>query len=116
MKKRGRFSLNEVVKIAVCLKCGLPKELCVCETIAKESQKIRIKVVQKRYGKHMTLIKGIDVSKIDIKALTKNLKSKLACGGTIKDGRIELQGDHKVRAKEILIKEGFPADIIELEW
>jgi len=103
------------MKIAVCLKCGLPKELCVCEAIAKEAQRIRISVERKRYGKKMTLITGIDVSKINIKDLMKKMKSKLACGGTYKDNEIELQGDHRARAREILIKEGFPPDVIEVE-
>ena len=104
-----------MVKIAVCLKCGLPKELCICETIAKESQKICISVEKKRYGKQVTLIKGVDVTKIDIKDLMKKLKSKLACGGTYKGGEIELQGNHRLRAREILIKEGFLPEIIEIE-
>lgn len=102
-------------RIAVCPKCGLPKELCVCETIAKEAQKIHVTVVEKRFGKFMTIIKGIDESKIDIKALTKKLKSKLACGGTYKNKEIELQGDHRRRVKEILIKEGFPEDVVGIE-
>ena len=63
----------------------------------------------------MTIIKGIDVSKIDVRDLMKKLKSKLACGGTYKDDEIELQGNHKQRAREILIKEGFPPEIIEVE-
>lgn len=98
----------------ICPKCGLPKELCVCETIAKEAQKIKISLVQKRYSKNMTIVKGIDTSKIDIRHLMKILKSKLACGGTYKNDEIELQGDHRQRVKQILIKEGFPADIIEV--
>lgn len=97
----------------VCPKCGLPQELCVCETIAKEAQKIRITLVQKRYGKNMTVIKGIDVSKIGIKHILKRLKSQLACGGTYKNDEIELQGDHRQRAKQILVKEGFPPEMIE---
>lgn len=101
-------------KIAVCPKCGLPKELCVCETIAKESQKIHVSIVEKRFGKYMTVIKGIDESKINMKELTKKLKSKLACGGTYKNKEIELQGDHKRRVKEILMREGFPEDVIEV--
>ena len=63
----------------------------------------------------MTLVKGIDVSKIDIKDLIKKLKSKLACGGTYKNNKIELQGNHKLKARQILIKEGFPPEIIEVE-
>ncbi len=98
----------------ICPKCGLPKELCVCETIAKEAQKIKVSLVQKRYRKNMTVVKGIDTSKIDVKQLLKTLKSKLACGGTYKNNEIELQGDHRQQVKKILIKEGFPADIIEI--
>ena len=98
----------------VCPKCGLPQELCVCEVIAKEAQKVKIGLVEKRYGKSMTVVKGIDTSKIDVKDLMKKLKSKLACGGTYKNNEIELQGDHRDRVKEILIKEGFPKEIVEV--
>ncbi len=98
----------------VCPRCGLPQELCVCQTIAKETQKIRVEMIQKRYGKSMTVIRGIDTSKIDIKDLMKKLKSKLACGGTYKNNEIELQGDHREQVREILAKEGFPRDIIEV--
>ena len=44
----------------VCPQCGLPKELCVCETIAKESQKIIVTTINKKFGKVNTVIKGID--------------------------------------------------------
>ena len=103
------------MKRMVCPKCGLPKELCVCETMAKEAQKIKISVVQKKYGKYITVIKGIDATKIDMRELLKKLKSKLACGGTYKNEQIELQGNHKERIGSILEKEGFPKNIIELE-
>ncbi len=98
----------------VCPKCGLPEELCVCEIIAKEVQKIKITFMQKRYGKYVTIIRGIDPKKIDVKELMRKLKSKLACGGTYKNGEIELQGEHRERVKKILIEEGFQKDIIEV--
>ncbi|HIG97359.1 MAG TPA: stress response translation initiation inhibitor YciH [Candidatus Aenigmarchaeota archaeon] len=98
----------------VCPKCGLPEELCVCQTIAKEAQTIRVEKIQKRYGKSMTIIRGVDTTKIDVRDLMKKLKSKLACGGTYKNGEIELQGDHRHRIKEILVKEGFPRELIEV--
>ena len=61
----------------------------------------------------MTTIEGIDEKTIDIKTLAKTLKSQLACGGTVKEGRIELQGNHKKKIKELLIKQGFNEDSIE---
>ncbi len=97
----------------VCPKCGLKKELCVCETIAKEDQNIKIRVVKRRFGKEITLVEGLDESSIDIKDVAKTLKAKLACGGTIKDGVIELQGNHLAKTKETLIKIGFNQKTIE---
>ena len=87
----------------------------MCQTIAKEAQKVKVTVIQKRYGKYMTVIKGIDTAKIDVKDLLKKLKSRLACGGTYKHEEIELQGDHRHRVKELLIKEGFPKEIIKTD-
>ncbi|MBS3102549.1 translation initiation factor [Candidatus Woesearchaeota archaeon] len=98
----------------ICAKCGLVKELCVCETIAKESQKINVFVEKKAFGKVYTVIDGIDKREIDLKDLAKRLKSELACGGTAKDGKIELQGDHKNKAKGILIRAGFSPDAINI--
>ena len=99
--------------MAVCPKCGLPKELCICETIAKESQKIHIEMVQKRYRKSMTIIRGIDTSKIDVRELMKKLKSKLACGGTVKENEIVLQGKHMQKVKEILMANGYKGELID---
>lgn len=98
----------------VCPMCGLVKELCVCETIAKESQKILVYIERKKFNKNYTIVDGIDEKEIDLKDLAKRLKSELACGGTIKDGKIELQGEHKQRAKKILIEHGFAPGSIEL--
>lgn len=105
----------------ICSTCGLPKDLCVCETIAKESQKIIIKTVKKKFGKIYTVIEGINEKEIDMKELLKELKNSLACGGTMKEGKIELQGDHVPRAgggpdaKKVLVKEGFAPNSIEVK-
>jgi translation initiation factor 1 len=96
----------------ICPKCGLPKQACVCEEIAKSEQKIRIETVKKRYGKVSTLVKGLG-NDIDIKAIAKSLKNELACGGTVKDNTIELQGEHKKKTREILLKLGFSEEQIE---
>jgi translation initiation factor 1 len=99
----------------ICSTCGLPKELCVCETIAKESQKILVTVVKKKFGKVSTIISGMNETEIDLKDLAKNLKNKLACGGTAKDGKIELQGDHGKEIRSEMIRLGFSPDQIEVK-
>jgi len=99
----------------VCTKCGLPKDLCVCETIAKEEQQITIKLVKRKFGKLSTVIEGITDKNIHIKDVMKKLKSKLACGGTVKEGNIELQGQHAKKAKECLIDYGFSPSAINIK-
>jgi translation initiation factor 1 len=94
----------------ICSVCGLPEELCMCEQIAKEQQQIRILTDTRRYGKVMTVIVGINSSEIDMDDLAKKLKTRCAAGGTYKDGRIELQGDHKKKVKEVLEELGFSVD------
>ena len=96
----------------ICSKCGLPKDLCVCESIAKEEQKIEITLVKRRFGKLITVIEGIDNKTINIKELGKKLKSRLACGGTAKEKRIELQGNHLEKAKQFMVEEGFSSGSI----
>ncbi len=96
----------------ICPKCGLPKEICVCEEIAREQQNITIAVDKRRYGKTMTVVDGLNPHDLDMNALVSNLKSICACGGTIKEGRIELQGDHRTKVKDALEKLGFSVDVI----
>ncbi|MBI2208698.1 translation initiation factor [Candidatus Woesearchaeota archaeon] len=98
----------------ICPKCGLVKELCVCETIAKESQIIKVYLEKKKFRKYYTVIEGIDKKEIDIRDLAKKLKEQFACGGTTKEGKIELQGDHKGKVKEFLVRMGFPQESIEV--
>jgi translation initiation factor 1 len=95
----------------ICPKCGLPKDLCTCGVIEREVQKIRVLVEKRRFGKNTTIIEGVTEN---AKELASKLKSKLACGGTVKEGRIELQGDHRSRLKDILVKAGYEEGQIEI--
>jgi len=101
--------------MANCTVCGLPEELCVCETIAKESQTIIVQTEKRKFGKVYTIVKGINKTEVDLKDVVKKLKSKFACGGTGKDGFIELQGNHKRDMKEVLVSLGFNAGSIEVK-
>ncbi len=90
---------------------GLPTEASVFEEIAKGEQKITVTTVSRRYGKVITLVSGFDKN-FDIKGTAKRLKEVLACGGTVKDGIVELQGNHLKQVKPVLVKLGFPEDSI----
>jgi translation initiation factor 1 len=91
----------------ICATCGLPKELCVCEELAREQQNIRVYSVKRRYGKMVTIIEGINASDININELARTLKTKCASGGTVKDGNIELQGEHRRKVEEVLKELGY---------
>ena len=95
----------------ICPKCGLPKEACICKELAKTKQKIKIWTTKRRFGKIVTLISGIESN---TKETAKKLKAGLACGGTVKDNTVELQGDHPRNAKKALVKLGFSEDSIEI--
>ncbi|MEM0243208.1 MAG: stress response translation initiation inhibitor YciH [Candidatus Aenigmatarchaeota archaeon] len=86
----------------VCQICGLPKDLCVCEK--KVEEKIIVRVERRSLGKIVTLISGIQEN---LKEISSKLKSRLGCGGTVKNGIIELQGDHRRRIRELLNELGF---------
>ncbi len=100
--------------VDVCNQCGLPQDLCVCELIAREQQKITVCIEKRKFGKKYTVIGGVK-KEANLNELTRKLKSKFACGGTSKTGQIELQGDHKTKVKQALMEMGFPEETIEIK-
>ncbi|MFN6992156.1 MAG: stress response translation initiation inhibitor YciH [Fervidobacterium sp.] len=101
-----------VEKIGVCPTCGLPLDICTCKVIEREARKIRVYMTTRKFGKPVTIVEGIDDK--SVKPVLKNLKQKLACGGSFKEGKIELQGNHTLKTKDILVKLGFDKDLIEV--
>ena len=96
----------------ICPKCGLPEAACVCGEIAKTQQQISISTEKRRFGKISTMVSGFDDG-VDIKDIAKKLKNGLACGGTVKNKVIELQGNHVGKIKPILVGMGFDAEHIK---
>lgn len=96
---------------AICSVCGLPDELCMCEEIAKEQQQIRVYNDTRRYGKLVTIVDGLDASDIDIDELARTLKNRCASGGTAKEGRIELQGEHRRKVQAVLEGMGYQVEV-----
>jgi translation initiation factor 1 len=95
----------------ICSKCGLPVDLCVCELLEKGEEKIKVFIEKRKFNKPITIIEGI---KSRGKEIASELKRKLACGGTYKNNRIELQGDHRNRLKDLLKNLGFDENQIEI--
>lgn len=89
---------------------GLPDELSPFEEIVKEQTLIKIYLDRRRYGKVVTIVEGFDKS-TDLEELAKLLKRKVASGGTVKDGKIELQGDHREKVKDVLESMGYTVEI-----
>ena len=97
--------------VDICPKCGLIKEICSCDILEKEeTQRIRAYATKKKFRKLVTIVEGIDKSKLD--ETSRELKQKLACGGTVKDGLIVLQGDQRRNIKKFLVRFGFPESAI----
>ncbi len=95
-----------------CPRCGLPEELCVCDEMTKEGQRIRVRSDKRKFGKVVTIVDGF--KDVDLNKIAKDLKRKLACGGTAKDDKIELQGDHTNRMRDVLTSMGFSGDMIDI--
>ncbi|MCP8308966.1 MAG: stress response translation initiation inhibitor YciH [archaeon] len=101
--------------INVCKKCGLPIDLCVCEELEKSEIRVVVRLEMRRFRKPTTMIEGLNPKRTDLDKIAQKLKTKLACGGTAKDGYILLQGDHRDSVKEELVRLGFDESSIEVQ-
>lgn len=90
----------------------VPDEFDPFDQVSKADQKIEVYIDTRSYNKEMTIIEGFDEN-VDLDDLSSTLKSKVAAGGTVKDGHIELQGNHLHRIEDILAEEGF--DNVEVQ-
>jgi len=97
----------------ICPICGLPKELCVCTKIQREQQVITVSLKKAKWGKYVTVLRGFEG--VDIKKIARELKTRLACGGSAKGDMIILQGNHLDRVKKELIRLGIPPENIHME-
>ena len=97
----------------ICNKCGLPKEICACQTLEKETVlQLRVYTTKKRFNKLVTIVEGLKGEELE--RATKELKHKLACGGSCKEGYIVLQGNHLDKTVDYLVLLGYPKDVIKV--
>jgi translation initiation factor 1 len=97
-----------------CDRCGKLESECHCpppsvepKRIPPESQTARLRLEKRPKGKHVTTVSGLDPEGNDLPDLAARLKAKCGTGGTLKDGVIELQGDHLAAAESTLQAIGY---------
>ena len=93
-------------RINTCPTCGLPYKQCRCDQSTQSTRKsdgiVRVRRERKGHGgKTVTVIDGVIGSDAELTTLAQQLKKLCGSGGTVKDGVLEIQGDHcdKVMAK-----------------
>ena len=64
-----------------------------------------------RGGKVVSIVKNLTLSESDMKSLAKKLKQECGTGGTVKDGLIEIQGEHRQKMADVLQKLGYKVKI-----
>jgi translation initiation factor 1 len=95
----------------MCPDCRQPVAACICKARAapKGDGVVRVSRQTKgRGGKTVTLVKGLALDPVALAALGKQLRSACGSGGTVKDGVIEVQGDHCELIAAALRKLGHP--------
>ncbi len=97
---KGRGGLVYSTERRVCPKCGWPVERCACSRPATPAGSadgiVRVgRETKGRAGKGVTLVTGVPLAGDDLARLAGELKKRCGSGGTVKDGTIEIQGDHR---------------------
>jgi len=94
----------------MCPTCRQPIAACVCNRAAPPAGDGIVRVSREtkgRAGKGVTLVKGLALDDAALAALGKQLKAACGSGGTVKDGVIEIQGDHVERVIDRLKQDGW---------
>ena len=96
----------------MCPVCRKPQAQCVCKQRAAPAGSGQVRVwleTKGRAGKGVTVVRGLALDDAALALLGKQLKAACGSGGTVKDGVIEVQGDHCDRVLEMLLAKGYPA-------
>ncbi len=115
MKNNSRLVYSTDNKNGTCPQCDKPLKKCKCSKSTPASPKdgvVRISRQTKgRKGSGVSIITGIPLQEAELKKVAKVLKQKCGSGGTVKDGVIEIQGDHREVLLTELQKKGWTAKI-----
>jgi translation initiation factor 1 len=97
----------------ICPNCGMPIAHCQCKKQVSAplgDGVVRVSLDKKgRSGKIVTLVTGLAGSEDTLRQIASDMKRRCSTGGTVKDGNIEIQGDHRDLLIEILKEKGIKA-------
>ena len=85
----------------------------ILSALDRETARIRVRAEPRRYNKPATVISGFPPG-VDLVETTRSLKNRLATGGSVVDGEVYLQGDHRARIRDELARLGFDPETIEI--
>ena len=113
----GLFAGTPLERPITCEVCAKPLEQCTCPRGADgqvrlpQDQPLRIQREKRRKGKSVTVVQGLDPVASDLNELLRQLRSACAAGGTVNQGGIEIQGDHREQISAILQDLGYPVKL-----
>lgn len=95
----------------MCPVCRKSVTACICKqsrAVLNTDGVVRVNLQTKgRGGKSVTLVKGVPLDVLALAALGKQLRAACGSGGTVKDGVVEVQGDHVETVMAALQKQGY---------
>ncbi|QOR37344.1 translation initiation factor Sui1 [Billgrantia diversa] len=98
----------------ICPNCRQPQDNCRCAELAEQERLATLDGIVRirretsgRKGKGVTTLSGVPLPSTELKALAKALKKRCGTGGSVQDGIIEIQGDHRELLKAELERLGY---------
>jgi translation initiation factor 1 len=99
----------------ICPGCRRPQAQCVCKTLTGQAQRPSkgpvtvARQTQGRAGKAVTVVTGLPLDQLSLESLATELKRRCGSGGTVKEGVIEIQGEHRDTLVAELTRRGYTA-------
>src|SRR5438445_4951783 len=109
----GLFDGTPLQRPVTCERCGQVMQECRCprdasgKIVLPSEQSATVRIENRGKGKVVTLIEGLNPVASDLNELVKSLRAKCASGGTVKSNSIEIQGDHRAAAVQLLGSLGY---------
>ncbi|WP_151704433.1 translation initiation factor Sui1 [Nitrincola alkalilacustris] len=98
----------------LCPDCAEALDECICDQLSEQQRLATLDGIVRirretsgRKGKGVTTLTGIPLAEPELKTLAKKLKQRCGTGGSVKDGVVEIQGDHRELLKSMLEAEGY---------